>query len=97
MPSSAMDLEAIEGYLLRGTYPADYSKDQKTNLRRRCRNNFRIHDGVLQYRKAIVTKADQRDEAESNGDSWRICVRSEDEKARVLECCHAGVGGIVDA
>ncbi len=82
-----MDLEAIEGYLLRGTYPQ--------NLRRRCRNNFRIHDGVLQYRKAIVTKADQWGEAESDGDRWRICVRSEDEKAMVLECCHAGVGGLL--
>ncbi len=25
MPSTAIDLEAIEGYLLRGNYPADYN------------------------------------------------------------------------
>ena len=47
------DLNAVEKYLLRGEYPDNFTKAEKANLRRRCRNNFQLADGVLKYRTAM--------------------------------------------
>ena len=47
------DFNAVEKYLLRGEYPDNFTKAEKANLRRRCRNNFQLADGVLKYRTAI--------------------------------------------
>ena len=81
------ELSVVEEYLLRGSYPDGFSKAEKANLRRKCRNNFQIEDGVLHYRK------NGGNEKEEN--QWRVCVRSEEEKARILESCHSGVAGII--
>ena len=81
------ELSVVEEYLLRGTYPDGFSKADKANLRRKCRNNFKIEDGVLHYRK---NGGSEREE-----DHWRICVRSEEEKSRILESCHSGVAGMI--
>ena len=75
------DLTAVEAYLRRGEYPVGLNKGEKANLRRRCRNNFKVENEVLYYKKA-------------RGEEWKICVRSEDEKKRIMESCHAGVGGM---
>jgi hypothetical protein len=76
----------VENYLLRGDYPPCYSKEQKNNLRRKCRNNFRLEDGILKYKTSS-----RKHDAEK--DCWRICVRTVEEKYRVLESCHAGMEG----
>ena len=39
--------------LLRGEYPDDFTKTERANFRRRCRNNFQLVDGVLSYGTAI--------------------------------------------
>ena len=58
------DLAVVDAYLSRGEYPSGLSKGEKANLRRKCRNNFKLEEGVLYYKKA-------------NKDSdWKICVRS---------------------
>ena len=76
------DFTEVEAYLRRGEYPGGLNKGEKANLRRRCRNNFKLDKEVLYYKKA-------------GGESeWKICVRSEDEKKRIMESCHAGVGGM---
>ena len=77
------ELKSIELYLLRGEYPTDYTKVDKANLRRKCRNNFKVEDGMLCYRRNVSNESEP----------WRICVRTEDEKRRVLESCHGGVEG----
>jgi len=46
-----------------------------------------IADGVLRYRK------NGGNEKEEN--HWRVCVRLEEKKARILESCHLGVAGII--
>lgn len=56
-------------------------------MRQKCRNNFMIADGVLHYRK------NGGNEKEEN--HWRVCVRLEEKKARILESCHLGVAGII--
>ena len=74
----------VENYLLRGEYPLNFTKAEKSNLRRRCRNNFRIELGVLQYR--ANSKSTEEEE-------WKVAVRSNEEKQRILESCHAGMEG----
>ena len=59
------------------------NKGEKANLRRKCRNNFKLDEGILYYKKA-------NDEAD-----WKICVRSEDEMKKIMESCHAGIGGTI--
>ena len=53
--SSVMEeLEAVENYLLRGAYPSGLSKGEKANLRRKCKNNFKLEDGILYYKRAVA-------------------------------------------
>jgi hypothetical protein len=84
------DLTDIERYLLCGEYPAGLSKGDKANLRRRCRNNFKLEAGVLYYRRASG-------EDDESGEPWRIAVKTEDDRQRILESYHAGVGGRLHA
>ena len=50
-------------------------KAEKANLRRKCRNNYNMEDGVLHYRK----------NANGKEAMWRTCIRSDEEKKRVME------------
>ena len=81
-PSIMEELEAVENYLLRGVYPGGLSKEEKANLWRKCKNNFKLEDGILYYRKAVA-----------DGEScalWRICVKTEEDRQEknngVLPC-----------
>ncbi|KAL5503401.1 hypothetical protein EMCRGX_G010343 [Ephydatia muelleri] len=65
-------------------------KGEKANFRRKCRNNYKLEDGVLHYRKNITCEG--KDDA-----LWRVCVRSDEEKERILESCHAGVADKISA
>ena len=76
------NLQPIEDYLRKGEYPENISsKTEKANFRRKCRQNFKFENGSLYYKKN--TKA--------AGEDWRMCVRSIEEKSRILEDCHAGI------
>ena len=66
-----------------GKYPAGYSKTDKANLRRKCRDNFKLEDGLLYYRKKTAKETE----------SWRTCVQVDFEKKRIMERCHSGVEG----
>ena len=74
----------IESYLRFGEYPNNMEKGEKANLRRKCRNNFKFDSGILYYKKA------------KEKDSWTVCVRTEEEKKRILQSCHAGMEGIAN-
>ena len=78
----AEDLLTVEQYIRYGKYPEGMPKGEKANLRRKCKN-FKFEDGILYHRKS----------SDSSQDDWRVCVRSDEEKLRILELCHAGVGG----
>ena len=84
--SKAMDsdLQAVEQYLRAGVYPSGFSKGEKVNLRRKCRNNYKFEDGVLLFRKCIGRQA---------GGEWRICVRTVEDKKRILQSCHGETAG----
>ena len=52
------DLPAVDAYVRIGEYP---SEGEKANLRRKCRNNFKLEEEVLYYKKA------------SDESDWKIC------------------------
>ena len=54
------------------------------------RNNFKLKDGLLYYKKAPSIADDSEGQSE-----WKICVRSSEEKLKILESCHAGVWGML--
>ena len=76
------DLAAVEAYLRSGEYPSGINKGENPT---KCRNKFKLEGGVLYYKKV----GDESDESES----WKICVQS-DEKTKIIESHHAGVGGM---
>ena len=63
------DLTAVDTYLRKGEYPTGLSKGEKANLRRRCRNNFKLQGELLYYKKAHSTAKDGEGQSE-----WKICV-----------------------
>ena len=77
------ELKLVEKYLLYGQYPPGYSKADKANLRRKCRKNFKIEEGVMYYKRNV----------DSENEPWRVCVQTKEEKIRVLESCHGGIEG----
>ena len=84
------ELSVVETYLRFGRYPDTYSKGEKANLRRKCHNNYQFSNGVLYYKRAVNGNKSRKEE-----ENWRRCVRTEEEKQRILESCHAGAEGVV--
>ena len=82
------ELAVVENYLRFGRYPDAYSKGEKANLRRKCHNNYQFNNGVLYYRRAIKSNKSKQEE-----ENWRVCVRADEEKRRILESCHARAEG----
>ena len=62
-----MDFSDVEGYLLHAKYPLAYSKGDKSNLRRHCRNIFNIDNGIMRYhtvRKMAKCAGEEAEETE---------------------------------
>ena len=80
------EFSVVENYLRRNQYPEGISKEdiRPIRLRRKCKN-FKFPGGVLYFKR--VKKG------ESDGEGWKICVRTEGEKRRILLSCHAGIEG----
>ena len=75
------EFTAVETYLRCSQYPKGMTKG---DLRRKCKNNFKFETGMLYYKKDGIDEASK----------WKICVRSDDEKRRILESCHSGIEGM---
>ena len=58
----------------------------ENNLRRKCLKNYKLKKGMLYYKRVSETEEEE---------PLRICVRTEKEKSKILESCHAGVEGSV--
>ena len=67
------ELNVVEKYLVHRDYHNEFSKAEKTNLRRKCRNNYKMEDGVSHYRK--------RKEA-----MWHTCIRRDERKSASWSC-----------
>ena len=105
------EFDQVYNYLTRNHYPEGLTKDEKRNFRRKVANqqlyadipqliiiimltmqatgNYKAEDGKLYYSKQA-----RKGEA-NNGQSWKMCVRSEEEKLRVLQACHASSTGML--
>ena len=76
-------------YLQNNTYPEGLSKDSKRNWRHKCTENYKIQEGQLFHRKSTRSKSkEQKDESE-----WKRCVRTQEEKERMLKSCHSSATG----
>ena len=80
------EFTAVETYLRCRQYHKGMTKGEreKANLRRKCKNNFKFETGMLYYKKDGIDEASK----------WKICVRSDNEKRRILESCHSGIEGM---
>ena len=78
------EFTAVETYLRCSQYPKGMTKGEKANLRRKCKNNLKFETEMLYYKKDGIDEVSK----------WKICVRSDDEKRRILESCHSGIEGM---
>ena len=78
-------MDEIENFLRNAKYPEGLAKGEKANFRRKVNNNYKLDGGQLYYKKAGDNGADTS--------VWKICVRNEEEKGRILKSCHEGLGG----
>ena len=53
-------------------------------FRRKCHNKYKFEAGVLYYKVAKTVGGDE---------PWRVCIRTEKEKSKIMDSCHAGTGG----
>ena len=75
--TSAFNSPWMISMLSKSTYfavntPDNFTKAEKANLRRQCRNNFQLADGVLKYRTTMKPGKEEEE--------WRVCIQTEEEK-----------------
>ena len=62
-------------------------------LRRKCTENFKLEGCQLYYRKG--TRGMKSDVSKEGKDiSWRLCIRTNEEKRKVLKSCHEAATGM---
>ena len=69
------DYEAVCDYLLRGTYPTGFSKNQRRVLRRKTLEHFELRGGILYYSGTSKQRAEEGIE--------KIVVKSNQDKKRI--------------
>ncbi len=89
------DYEDIFRFCESNVYPSGLSKEGKRNYRRKCQENFKVENGQLFHRKSDRGKQPHAQSADSvqNECGWKLCVKTEDEKERVLKSCHSSATG----
>ena len=63
----------------------DCRKESKPTCGASVKITSKLEDGILYY-KRVVANCESKE-------LWRICMRREEDKRRVIESCHAGVEG----
>ena len=82
--------------LEKSKYPEGLTKDGKRNWRRKCCENLMVQRarGQLFFRKG-QRKAMQEDVVGEREQQWKLCVKTSDEKERVMKSCHTSATGWV--
>ncbi len=75
MATDEEDYDQVYSFLSKHQYPAGFGKNEKRGLRRKAKN-YKVERGLLFYRQ----KGNQE---------WRQIPRSDSERQRILEACHA--------
>lgn len=81
MDAAEREYDEVFNYLSAQEYPATAStKDKKRNFRRKCRDNFKLEDGQLKYRK-------------KGSEDWRVFIARRQDRRRILQNCHGSALG----
>ena len=70
------EYQNIYNYLSTQQYPATLDDKHKINFRRKCKDNFKLEDGHLKYRK----KGSQQ---------WKLYIARKKEKSWIFQSCHS--------
>ena len=88
MKLSEIGYDHLYDYAAFSRYPTGFSKNQRRIIRRKCIEHFRAEDGVLYYSASKVSKS-----ASCQDRTWKIVVRTEEERRRIIESCHSSPHG----
>ena len=88
------EFDDIYEYLENRTYPEGLSKNGKRNWRRKCQENFKIEDGQLYHRKGDRKPLTEQQEQVEPVSVWRLCIKTKEEKDRILRSSHSSATGI---
>ena len=80
------DYERIFTYLESGIYPAELLKNEKRNFRRKCKENYKVENGQLHYRRSSRSRCTTQEE-------WKLCIKNTEDKERILKSCHSSSTG----
>ena len=86
------EYEDVYAYLEKSKYPESLTKDGKRNWRRKCLENFKVERGQLFFRKG-QRKAVQEDVMGEREQQWKLCIKTSEEKERVMKSCHTSATG----
>ena len=86
------EYDDVYTYIESGTYPEGLCKDGKRNWRRKCKENFKIENGQLYHRKGERNPLNE--EQEQQEPAWRLCIKTKDEKERILRSSHFTATGM---
>ena len=86
------EYDEVYSYLESGTYPEGLSKDSKRNWRRKCKENFKIENGQLYHRKGERKPLNEQQEQQEP--AWRLCIKTKEEKERILRSSHSTATGM---
>ena len=91
--SAMEEYDDIYEYLENKMYPEGLSKNGKRNWRRKCQENFKIENGQLFHRKSDL-RSPLKEQQEQIEPAWRLCIRTKEEKERILKASHSSATGI---
>ena len=89
MGLTALEYDQLYDYAAFHQYPTGSSKNQRRIIRRKCLEHFRAEDGVLYYSPVGTSQVSRG----SPDRKWKIVVRTEDERRRIMESCHSSPHG----
>ena len=90
MGLSEMEYDHLYDYAACRRYPTGSCKNQRRIIRRKCIEHFRAEGGILYYSAVATSKVSEQDR------NWKVVVRTEGERKRIIESCHSSPHGKCD-
>ena len=90
MGLSETEYDHLYDYAAFRRYPTGSCKNQRRIIRRKCIEHFRAEGGILYYSAVATSKVSEQDR------NWKVVVRTEGERKRIIESCHSSPHGKCD-
>ena len=87
MGSTEIEYDHLYDYAAFSRYPTGSFKNQRRIIRRKFIEHFRAEDGVLYYSAVGTSKVSKS--ASCPDREWKVVVRMEKERRRIIESCHS--------